>query len=224
MTLFAEIAGSRIIAGRVTIPYCGMFHADVTIDREVSSIPAGSKMTIGDLEMVVTPWRPVAPYQGRTNVRLIGGYGGWRKPLPERGYSSPAGVRASLVLTHAATACGEKIEIGSPFASKVVGLHFARVRDEPACHVLNTIARGAWRLDADGITRVGVRTATTLATPLIVTSFDGARGLLVLASEKIRDLRPAVTVQSVTLKAPVTIASLVHTITEKGLRTEAMTL
>ncbi len=224
MTLFAEIAGARVIAGRVVIPYCGAFHADVTIDREVTTIAPGSTLTIGDLKLVVTPWRAVQPYQGRTLVRLIGGYGGWRKPLPERGYSSPAGVRASLVLTHAAKEAGERIEIGPSFAAKILGLHYARINDEPGSRVLNVVARGAWHLDPDGITRVGARTASTLAKPVTVTAFDGARGTCVIASENVNALRPGVTFSSVTIKRPVTIASLVHTLSEKGVRTEALTL
>jgi hypothetical protein len=71
--MFAELAGNRIVGGVVQIPTYGAPLADVTLDKEVPTIGAKVKLTLGSLVLVMSPWREVVPFQGKTIVRLIGG-------------------------------------------------------------------------------------------------------------------------------------------------------
>jgi hypothetical protein len=94
---------------------------------------------------------------GRAAYRVAVGAGGWGRALPQRGYQNDAGVKKSLVLGDAASECGETL---ADVPSGTVGNHFARA-NAPASEVLQTLARNAWRVDDDGVTRFGLRPDTT---------------------------------------------------------------
>jgi hypothetical protein len=217
MTLYAELDGARVLDGRIVIPVVGPITSDVTLDREVSSTSVMT-LTLGTLKIVCTPWRPMRPYQGKTRVRLIGGYGGWRKVLPADGYRASANVRLTRILTDCARLCGERIEIG---ADRVLGSHYTR-EEAPAQRQLNALVPNAWRIDPDGVTRIGPRSSgVKVTTPFSVIDFDGAMGRLVIATEFHGDIVPMRILQGTTMRAPVTIGGVTHMIGQT-IRTEIL--
>lgn len=219
MALFAELDGKRIVDGRITVPDVGAPHADVMLDAEVPSISSKVALVVGTLRMICTPWRAVVPFQGRTRVRLIGGAAGWQRELAAKGYTSPAGVRLSLVLGDAARAVGETLELG---ADRSLGGHYVREL-APACRLLNRLAPGAWRVDLDGVTRTGARASSAISSPFSVQSFDGARGALVVASEFLADWLPRRTLTAHVMPGKtITISGVVHTIAKGAIRTEVL--
>ncbi len=70
MTHVAELDGVRVVDARITIPYWGAWHADVTLEREFT-IGATCTLRLDTLELACAPWRPAVAWQGRTRARLI---------------------------------------------------------------------------------------------------------------------------------------------------------
>lgn len=218
MTLFAELSGHRVVSGRIVIPYVGAWHADVTLDKEVSLATSGLALVLGDLTMRCAPWRAVVAYQGGTDVRLIGGNAGWRKVIKEDGYTNPAGVRLSYVLGACARECGETIEIAT---DRVLGTHYARER-APGTRHLNTLAPSSWRIDADGVTRIGPRAARLITSAFTVVGFSGARGAMQIATEALADIVPGRSLKGTTMSGPITIGGVTHMIDGGKVRTQVL--
>lgn len=215
--MFAELAGNRIVEGRIIIPTYGAPLADVTLDKE-AKIASSVTLSLGTLRLVMSPWREVVPFQGKTVVRLIGGAAGWGKIIPAQPYKLDAGVKLSLVLGDAAKLVGEKVTVG---VDRVVGKFY--VRDEaPACRLLNRLVPGAWWIDADGSTHTGVRPSSAIKSPFVIHSFDGARGAMVISSDFLGELVPARTLKGITLDKVITIGCLTHTIGKTGVKTEVL--
>ena len=121
--MFAELAGSRVEEGRITVPYLGCYHADVTVDGKGPFASSGLVLTVAGLKLTCSPYRPPITFQGKTRIRLIAGYGGWRKTIKAKGYKLAAGVKLSLVLGDAAKECGERITVAE---DRELGKHYAR--------------------------------------------------------------------------------------------------
>lgn len=218
MTLFAELNGAQIAEGRITIPAYGAPHADVTLVKELPSVAPGSPLVVGDLTLTMTPWRPVVPFQGKTRLRMIGGFGGWRSVLPPFPYKLPQGVKLSLVLGDAARSVKEKLVLGE---DRSLGKFYVRER-APASRLLNSLVPNAWWIDPDGTTRTGARASSTIASTFTVVSFDGARGVASIATEHLKDFVPGRTMSGGTLATMITIDSIVHTISKGAIRTEVL--
>lgn len=215
---FAEVNGVRAVEGRIVISSVGAPHAFLTLDKEASLPAKGLIVTLADLKMTCTPWRPVRPYQGRTSLSLIGGYGGWRQELGPQPYRSSVGVRLSLVLGEAARATGERIVVGN---DRALGVHYARER-APASRLLNRHCPLEWWIDLDGTTRTGTRATSKITSPLSLISFDGARGLAVIATEFPGAFIPGRTFSSPQLSGELTISGVAHVLSKGKLRTEVL--
>lgn len=219
MTQFAELNGNRVTDGRITLPFAGAWHADVTLDKEVSIPATGLTLILAGLTLSCAAWRAPMPYQGRTRLRLIGGAGKWRNVIGPQGYKASAGVKLSLVLGDAARSVGERITVGT---DRVVGAtHYVR-ESAPACRLLNRLVPGEWWIDPDGTTKTGTRPTSTIASAFTIVSFDGARGAAVVATEKPEDFVPGRTFRGITLASTITIGGVTHMITKTGLRTEVL--
>lgn len=217
--LFAEINGVRAVEGRIVIPQVGAPHAALTLDKEVVGLPAkGLILTLADLKITCTPWRPVKSYQGRTSLSLIGGFGGWRQELGPQTYRSSVGVRLAFVLGEAAKATGETIVIGN---DRTLGGHYVRER-APAARLLNRLCPLEWWIDLAGTTRTGTRTTSKITSPLSLLSFDGARGVAIVATEFPGAFIPGRTFSSPQLSSEITIAGVTHTLSKGKIRTEVL--
>lgn len=215
--MYAELAGNRIVGGTIVIPTYGAPLADVTLDKE-AKIGASVTLSLGSLRLVMSPWREVVPFQGKTVVRLIGGAAGWGKVIPAKPYKLDAGVKLSLVLGDAAKSVGEKISVG---VDRVVGKFY--VRDEaPACRLLNRLVPGAWWIDPDGTTKTGTRPTSAIVKPFTILGFDGAKGSMMIDCEHLAELVPGRTLKGITLDKVITIGALTHTIGKTGVKTEVL--
>lgn len=216
--LYSELSGNRIVDGRVVVPSWGPWHADVTIDREVSLAATGLTLIVGNLVALCSVWRTSIPYQGRTRVRLVGGANGWGRSIADKGYALSGGVKLSLVLGDLARATGETVAVGE---DRRLGTHYLREAG-PANRHLNTLVPGAWWVDFAGVTRTGVRASTGITSSFAMTSFDGARRVAVVASESPVDFVPGRTMRGFTLGATLTLAGVTHVLSRGALRTEVL--
>lgn len=217
--MFSELSGNHVVEGRITIPGRGLWHADVTLDKEVPTLAAaGLILLVADLRLTCAVYRKPIPYQGKTRVRLIGGAGGWRKEIPEKGYKLATGVRLGLLLADAARECGERITLAD---DRILGFHYSRDR-APAMRLLNRWLADEWWIDADGMTRTGPRPASLVASPFSLLGYDGARGVATVATEKPGDFLPGRTFRAPTMAATLTVGGVTHSITKGALRTEVL--
>lgn len=214
--LLAKLDGARVIEGRLVIPMTGAPHADVTIDKADAIAASGLVLTIADIVMSCSPWRTPIAFQSRTQARLVGGKNGWRNTVAARAYKSAIGVKLSTVLGDAAKECGETISIGT---DRALGTHYIRERS-PASRHLNSLTGGAWWMALDGTTTLGARPSGTITSPFSLLSYDGARGVAIVATERPGDFVPARTFKPSTLDATLTVLGVVHTLSKGKLRTE----
>ncbi len=221
MTHFASIDGVRAVSARVTIPFWGAWHADVMLDRE-ADVGATCTLRLAELELACAPWRPAVKWQGRTTVRLIGGAGKWRDVIPAASYFVPAGVKLSLVLGDAAKAAGERLELRGTYAKRSVGTHHIRA-EAPASCALNRWAPRAWWIEPSGLTVVGDRATSTIGSPFTIELVDGARGVVVVATEKPADFVPGRTFKGASLSSTITVNGVTHILSGDKLRTEILT-
>lgn len=214
MSFFAALGDVRVVEARVTIPVTGAFHADVTLEKEATPTET-TTLSLGGLSLKVTPWRPPRAFQGRTHVRLIGGFGKWRDEIPAASYH--AVTKLSLILGDAAKACGEKIEVHKTKDRKV-GTHFLRAKG-PAAACLNWLAP-EWWIDVDGTTKVEDRPSTMIASTFTIVDVRGDRGSVVVATEKPADFTPGRRFKGP--KGDLVIQGVTHTLAKDSLRTEIL--
>lgn len=184
MSFFASANGQQIVSGTLLIPLVGVWTADLQLAAS-QALTGPVSVVIGNLTLQGFAYRSQS-YGGQTRARLVGGYGGWRKPIPAQGYGTNQGVKLSTVLQDAATACGEQVSI---FADVTVGQAFARVAfaSSVASDVLwQMIALGlmdAWYVAPSGVTQTGPWPETTVATPFIPSDQRPDEGLISIATE-----------------------------------------
>ncbi len=123
--------GLRAIAVRLSIPWRGMWSAEVTLDLDdVALIPTVGPALISVGGMVlrgtVDP-RGSGSFLNRASVRVIAGSGGWDKEVPAQHFANPGGGLLSS-LVYAATA---PLVLEPPPLDplpKLLGKHFARTK------------------------------------------------------------------------------------------------
>ncbi len=220
MTQFAELNSIRVVEARLTFPAWGAWHCDLVLDHEASIPDSAASLKIGTAWVLTcTPWRPAIAWQGRTMVRMIGGFGGWRKELEAKPYRNPAGVRLSTVLGDAARTVGEKIEIATA-DDRIIGPWYEREL-APAQRLLNRLAPGQWWIGSDGVTRLAARASSTIGSTFSVEDVKGAQGRYMIATESPADFVPGRLFRG-SLKSPVTINGVTHILTSDRLRTEVL--
>lgn len=212
MGLSASLNGFRITSARVHLPAFGAWYVEASLDTEQTIAKgAAAKVVLSDLTLVGTVLSG-GPEKGRSDYIVIGGKGGWANDLPKKSYANDLGVKLSTILSDAATAVGETIDLGSRSAEKV-GPAYVR-KQGPAARLLERHAPGAWYVDSSGTTKLGRRAASTLSAKVPrVSPVDHARGTVTLAPETLADLQPGVVVDG--LEA----VDVIHEISAKaGLR------
>ncbi len=220
MSDWANLSGVRIVSGTVTLPYYRLWSADVVLALTDSVAAGGAQvtLTLGDLSLVGTIVR-AASFSGSRSARIVGGYGGWRKTVPARSYSNAAGVALSLVLRDLALDAGEQVNIA---ADASIGTAYAR-QPAQAQRVLEQFAPCGWWVDAAGVTQVGARASSPIASAFDVVSYSGGKGTFTIATEVLADWVPGRTFTAPTVTTGPTIAAVIHTIEGSGkARTEAV--
>lgn len=204
----ATLSDNRCVSARANIPAWGCWYADAVLDDEVT-LSGAVTLELADLALRGTIVSG-GPYKGRSTYRVVGGTGGWGKTIERRGYANDAGVRLANVLTDAAQAAGETLD-ATTVAESTIGP--AWVREEgPASRALELLAKEAWYVGEDGITRLGRRAAVEFAADAERIAQDLARGTIKLAADAIATILPGAIVDGVEA------VDVLHELNADGLR------
>lgn len=204
----ATLNGHRVMSGRVHIPKWGFWHAEVTLDGEIT-LAGAAVLKIADATFNGTVTSG-GPSKGRSTFRIVAGAGGWGRTIKRKSYANDANDKISTVLGDAAREIGETL---APIAStERVGANFTRP-EATASTVLQMVAAQAWYVDEAGVTRLGSRAPGALVgTVTRVTPVNLARGKIVLAAESIATILPGLVVDGLTA------VDVEHDISANGLR------
>ena len=226
--LFASLSGVPVVAARLTVPYSGIWHADVTLDRALPAPLVGPQALL----LAGSTWAcavvRVGDYAGVRKARLVGGQGGWRRPapVPPPPFTSPIGVPIALVLSTAAAAAGELPPnlagyVGSPLlgAPPVGGSYVYQAG--PMSLVLQDLLGDTWYLDPTGTVQViPVRPPVPIASPWTCVDFDGAAGTYEIATDVIGDWMPGAAFLGPTVQG--TVSRVTHELDQGKLRSHVM--
>jgi hypothetical protein len=175
--------GLRVTHARVIIPWRGVWSAEI----ECELTPAGTPPS-GPAALVVNDWPLVGTIDpersGRfgdaARVRVLGGGGGWHKPVAARQYHNDAGVLSTAVLASTGAEVGERVtEAGPPSR---LGVDYMRGAG-PASRVLE--GRSWWVDPSSGTTIVGPRPHVPAPPDLTIVSWDPTTRVAVLSADRL---------------------------------------
>jgi hypothetical protein len=194
----------------LSIPQLGLWVADVSMVTSQPAPPTGT-LIHGNLMLRGAVYRS-ASFGGVTSARLVGGFGGWSKPVAARGYSLPFGIMLSLVLGDVALEVGEQIAVLSdtslgPFWNRRAG---------SAGSALRAVAGSSWWVNGAGIVQVGQRPSTAVTSAWQTDDWDGGAGILTIATEDPASWQPGATFSSATVQPAQTVSFVRHTV-ENGI-------
>lgn len=206
MSFFASVNGLRIVGGQLLIPLVGMWTADLQLASD--ELLSGSvTVVVGNLTLQGTVYR-ASYYGGQARCRLVGGAGGWRKPILAQGYGSGSGVKLSHVLGDAAAACGETLGLPN---DRTIGPGYARFAGIASDALWQMVGQGmipAWYIDPSGVTQAQAWPASTVTTPFTATSHEPDSGLVVIATEDYASWMPGCSFSSPLLTGTLTSAGV----------------
>jgi hypothetical protein len=215
-----SLGGHPVACVMLTIPYGGIWSATVDLIDEAAKLPTPTQLVIGGSTCVCAPSVQGA-FALQRRVRVEGGYGGWRRPLPARGYDNDANVKASRVAQDAAQEAGEVI--GS-FAGGVerLGVDYAR-KAGLASTALDRAAQGAtWWVGLDGVTHVGTRpTSRPPRDAYELLDYNAREQVAILGLEDLTEVGVGSILSDPRLEADVTVRGLEVTITPDMIRARA---
>lgn len=218
MSEFASYAGARAASLALVLPLYGLWSADVTIALD-DAVPDTGALVIGNMTLQGAVRRQ-ALYGGSRRLRLVGGFGGWQKPVPAQQYSLSSGVRASLLLSDAAKLVGEKVNVPN---DRVVGSTYTRAKG-PASTLRDELAGDAWYIDASGTTQIAAWPTGSIRSQFLVTDQDGAAGTITIATEDYAEWLPGKTFSSPFIVGTYTVQGLQLTVRDNGVaRVEVLT-
>ena len=213
MTLFASLAGVQVIRARVSIPYTGLWHADVWLEG-VATVSGQQTLTIGPWAGKCSVARQI-DFAGQTMVRLVAGAGGWSR-VP----ASPlfwADASLSTVLGDVASSVGEQVHVQ---ADRAVSPFYVLDGQTPASTALQDLAGAGWWVDLAGVTQVGTRPSPVIASPFTIRDVDGPPGVYHVETESIADWVPGATFSGPTASG--TVSRVTHFLEAGRLSTEVM--
>lgn len=204
---FLTLDGRRATAVSLHVPSRGVWFADVDLDGD-ATLEGAVEVVVGSLTLTGT----IAPafsgvFQLGARYRVLGGAGGWSKPVDARHYHNDAGIKLSTVLGDLAREVGETISVQSA-ADVVIGVDFVRER-APARRTLEALlsADASWWVRYDGITEVGARAVVDVGAGVEILDYDPRTRLATLSAD---DFAPVVIGSRLTarLTAPVVVREL----------------
>lgn len=186
----ATLNGSVCSSAKLTCGDWGTWWADCTLTTPLE-IAKGAPVALqfADLACAGTVVSGGA-FEGRAAYRVAGGHGGWGKNVSEKSYRDDSGVAVALVLADVAREAGEAI---AELPATRLGPQFAR-RNGTASAVLNVLVPRAWRVDFDGVTRIGKRPPTVYGGKAPRTRVDTNAAVIELATEELAGLLPGVSI------------------------------
>lgn len=211
----ATLNGTPVTELRVVLGSSGQWHAEGTTDRAVA-LEGVATLVVAGLTLVGRSYRG-GPYLGEGKFRLRAGADdgstGWSKVVPGRSWQKRP--KLSTVLADIARECGETIEVTAA-QDREIGPFLVRLRC-PAARVLNWLV-DSWRIDADGVTRIGERTGSLAASRYDIQDHDPASGMTTIAPDAPGDFLPGDSFILTAAKTTVTIGRTVIRLDGDGLR------
>jgi hypothetical protein len=227
--LFASLSGVPITRCRLSVPYSGIWHADVMLDRALPAPLVGPQVLVLSGSTWACAVVRTGDYAGVRSARLVGGAGGWRRLVPGAALPppliSPVGVPVALVLSIASTLAGElPVNLAGYTGSPLLGappLGGAFVYQAgPMSLVLQDVLGDAWYMDPTGVVQTAPRLPTLIVSPWAATAYDGASGIVEIATDFPGDWQPGATFVGPVVSG--TISRVTTTLTSGSLRTEVM--
>jgi hypothetical protein len=228
--LFADLSGVPVVAARLTVPYSGIWHADVTLDRALPAPLVGPQVLTLAGSMWACAVVRTGDYAGIRKARLVGGMGGWRTailaaelPAP---LVSPIGVPITLVVSLASVLSGEiPPNLAGYTGSPLLGgppLGGAYVfQAGPMSLVLQDLFGDDWYLDPTGAVQVApIRPPTPVISPWVATAYDGAAGIVEVATDSPGDWMPGATFIGPVVSG--SVSRVAHVLKSGSLRSEVM--
>lgn len=216
--LFASLNGLPIVGANLVIPYSGIWHADVTMDRAVDVVGPQVLSLAGATFAPCTIIRAI-DFAGQRSLRLVGGMGGWRKEVPALPYDLPGGVPTATILADAAATVGEVPPVLDPTVPPIVGSHWLRSKGK-ASELLNQILGSSWWMDFTGIVQSKPRLPTVIISPFTAIEVNGSAGQYTINTESPGDWVPGAVFSGPTVSGVVN--RVTHTLTGGHLNTEVM--
>lgn len=218
MTLFASLNGIPIVRGRVVIPYTGIWHGDIWLDR-VADTSGSQALQVDALAGPCAVVRQV-DFTGQSMLRIVGGAGGWRQQATPKLY---ANANLSTILSDTATLVGEQVNVTSD--SAVTPFFVVTSEDDsgnamPASQVLQELLGAQWYMDLAGVIQQGPRPSPAIASTFTIAEVDGPPGIYTVESDNIADWLPGATFASPTGQG--TISRVEHIIDAGKLATRVM--
>jgi len=199
--------GERLTALTVNVANIGPWLAELEF-IDAPALSGRVEIKVGEtLTMVGTV---VAAYDGthleQRRCRVVGGAGGWGRPLARKHYHNDLGVKTLQVITDAAREVGETLgEVALQFDR--VGRDYVRQAGSTAARVLeNEIGNVAWWVDYAGVTHVGPRPSAPLDREgFDVLMYDPRSRLLTLSVDDPSIIGIGAVISQPPLEAPQTI-------------------
>jgi len=214
---WATLSGLPGPRAHLVVPYSGIWHADVSLDRPIP-LPGTQVLQIGTTVWTCTVVRAV-DFAGVRRLRLVGGLGGWRSSVPFMQYASPVGVPTAIVLADVAAVAKEIPPVVDPSLSPTVGTSFVR-QEGLASLVLQQVCGDQWWMDPTGTVQTSVRLPTPIASFFTVQDVDGAEGRYMVQTESPGDWMPGALFISPSVQGTISRTMLI--VDEGGIRVEVL--
>jgi len=218
---FASLTGANVIALRLVVPAQGIWHADVTLDQAID-VAGPQTLLLAGSTWICAVIRAV-DFAGVRSLRLVGGSGGWRKPVPAQQYLSPAGVPTATVIADASTLVQELPVVLDATALPTIGTGFVR-QAAPASMVLwDLLAQNVlqtWWMNPSGVVQTAPRVPTPIVSDFVAEAVKGAAGHYRIATESPGDWTPGSLFASTTVSG--TISRVEHRVHRSQLWTEVL--
>ena len=220
---FASLSGLPIVAAVVVLPYSGIWHADIRLDRAIGPSAGPQILTLSDLVMPCAVVRSV-DFTGARSLRVVGGTGGWRTVVPPLQYQSPTGVPVALVAGDAAALVLEAPPIVGPTVAPVGGPTFVRQGGVASLVLQSLFADGWWTNPLTGVVQVTPRLPTPIVAPFDLLEANGARGIYRIASQGdiLTPWVPGATFLGPTMTSPGIVNRVTHIVEGARVRTEVL--
>ncbi len=159
----------RATSVRFVLPWRGAWLADVDVDLGTAkTLPSGkAALLVGSAAPLVCSVDPKGsgPMGAKGRARVLGGGGGWSKPVGPKHYHNDLGVLSTAVLSTTAAEVGESVVELAPTR---LGPDYVRGAG-PASSVLAGLD---WYVTPQGVTMVGPRAQLPAGTAVEVLSWD----------------------------------------------------
>ncbi len=174
--------GFPVLTWSLYVPWSGVWLLDGAYDApDVPPLDSPIVLTTTEGQSLVGTVDPdpekTIKFGERVHLGVLGGGGGWGKPVLPKAYQSDAGVALASVVS---TTAAEVREIASVLVPETIGTDFFRVGGEPAAQVLDG---RSWWVGFDGVTRIGPRPSLRAPASLEVLEWDEDTGVITAACD-----------------------------------------